>query len=369
MKIAFFHELHFGGARRVVYEYAKVMSASHDVDLYYVDQLKEKEIEKYFNKSYLYKFKINKYVGNNPKLKIYKDFIEPFKLYFLHKKIAKEIDSKNYDFVFVHLSQFTHAPFILRFLKTKNVYFCHEPLRTVHDPVVSSFKSNNIFKNTYESVSRNFKKIIDQSNINHADLVLANCMFTKRNIKKAYGIDSKVCYLGVDTKIFKNRKSPKINDLIFVGEKVWMEGYDTLNSILDSFKHQLVVKIIAPENGKRITDLELAKEYNKSKVLIVLGRFDPFSMIPWEGMSSGAVPVVVNEGGPIEAINDKKTGYLVDRKDIKKFKKVISSLLMNENFRNRIAKNGINDVLNNWTWEKSSKRLLDIVERNLYETE
>ncbi|EKD85744.1 MAG: hypothetical protein ACD_37C00637G0001, partial [uncultured bacterium] len=44
MKIAFFHELHFGGARRVVVEYGKVFAENHEVELFYIDSEKENEV-------------------------------------------------------------------------------------------------------------------------------------------------------------------------------------------------------------------------------------------------------------------------------------------------------------------------------------
>ena len=49
MNVAFFHELHFGGARRVVVEYGKVFSKYHKIDLYYVDRQNEKDLEKIYN--------------------------------------------------------------------------------------------------------------------------------------------------------------------------------------------------------------------------------------------------------------------------------------------------------------------------------
>lgn len=364
MKIAFFHELHFGGARRVVAEYGKVMSSDHDLELFYIDNQKENDLEEVFPRSHFYKFVFKKYEGGNFSLKFYKDFIEPFRLYFLSKKIAKDIDSKNFDFVFVHPSQFTHAPFILRFLKTPSLYFCQEPLRIAHDPVVTIPKNINVIKRIYEQVNRQIRKNIDYSNIRHAMKVITNCNYSKNNIKKAYGINASVCYLGVNPDVFKPNNINKIYDLIFVGDAIWMEGYDTFEEILSSFENKLKVKVVKPEEGKYITDEELANEYNKSKVLVVLGRFDPFSMIPWEGMACGIVPVVVNEGGPIEAVNNKVDGFLVDR-DIKEMKKIISKLLEKKNLREEMGKAGRKAVLDKWNWQKSSERVMQIAKENL----
>lgn len=362
MRIAFFHELHFGGARRVVFEYAKVLSKNNQIDLFYVDSVKEKDLEQLFSNFYFYKIPFKKYVGHDPVLKFYKDFIEPVRLYFLHKKIAKKIDSLNYDFVFIHPSQFTHAPFILRFIKTPNIYYCQEPLRTVYDDVVSIDKNINFLKRMYEEIGRNFKKRIDFFNIKSAKVVLSNSEYSKKNIKNAYGIDSEICYLGVDPEIFKLSNKKKKYDLIFVGEDVWMEGYDTFLEINKLFDNKLKTFIVKSEKGEHISDIRLSELYQQSKIVVVLGRLDPFSMIPWEGMASGAVPVIVNEGGVVDAIENKKNGFIVERNAIK-LKKIIETLLDDEKLRNKISIQGRKDIENKWNWDKSTKRLLEIYKK------
>lgn len=367
MKIAFFHELHFGGARRVVAEYAKVFSKDHEISLYYVDQEKEKEIENIFANAFHYQFTPVIYKGNNIKAKIYKDFVETFKLYRLHKKIATEIDKQHFDFVFVHPSQFTHAPFILRFLKTPIVYFCQEPLRTVYDPTVSISPDLSVFKRKYEEMSRAFKKKIDTVNIKKANIVLANCKYTRGNIRKAYGINSYVCYLGVDPSLFKPLKLEKKYDVLFVGADIWMEGYDTLQEINKAYGGTLKIHVVKSESGEYISDSNLAKEYNKAKLVVVLGRFDPFSMIPLESMACEVCPVVVNEGGPIEAIENNIDGYILERNP-NIFAEKIRNLLQNDEKRKIMGKTGRKHILSFWNWEKSSERLFTILEESRGET-
>ena len=87
-------------------------------------------------------------------------------------------------------------------------------------------------------------------------------------------------------------------------------------------------------------------------------------MIPWEGMSCGVVPVVVKEGGPIEAVGDGNTGFLAERNP-EKFKKIIEKLLNNEDLRNQIGQSGRKQILEKWNWEKSSDRVIEIAKLNL----
>src|SRR5690606_24838394 len=73
----------------------------------------------------------------------------------LHKKIAKDIDSKKYDIVIIHPDKITQSPFLIRYLKTNNLYFCQEPLRMVYEYVlrVDRKRIGNI-KYLYEVLTR-----------------------------------------------------------------------------------------------------------------------------------------------------------------------------------------------------------------------
>lgn len=150
--------------------------------------------------------------------------------------------------------------------------------------------------------------------------------------------------------------------MIFVGEDVWMEGYDTFLEINKLFDNKLKTFIVKSEKGEHISDIRLSELYQQSKIVVVLGRLDPFSMIPWEGMASGAVPVIVNEGGVVDAIENKKNGFIVERNAIK-LKKIIETLLDDEKLRNKISIQGRKDIENKWNWDKSTKRLLEIYKK------
>lgn len=360
MKVAFFHELHFGGARRVVREYGKIFKKYHAVSLYYVGNKNDGDFSDVFSDRHFYHYSVNPYVGKNWKRKFYKDFIEPFQLYWLHKRIARDIDNQKYDFVFVHPSQFTHAPFLLKFLKTPSVYFCHEPLRIAYDPLVAIPQNISYIKKLYENLIRNLRRYIDTSNIKKAHLVLANSDYSKRNIKRAYGINAEICYLGIDPKLFRPLIMKKEYDLLFVGDNVWLEGYDTFEEVQALFKNTLKIFIVKKQKGRYISDKELVSYYNKSRLITVLGRCDPFSMIPLEAMACEVPPLVVKEGGPIEAVKDKKTGFLIER-DPSKFYSMIKKLLNDKKLCNQIGKQGRENILSFWTWEESYNRFMKII--------
>ena len=360
MKIAIFHELDFGGARRAANEFAKRLNKVAEVDFYYVDENKDENIKKFCKNVFYYPFYPKPWKSNDWAARLYKDTIELIKIYNLHKKISQDINSKNYDCIFVHPSKFTQAPFLLRDIKNKCIYFCQEPLRMVYDPVVSSSIADIPFpKNLYEFINRKIRKIIDLKNFNSASIILANSNSSKDFIKKSYATSAKVCYLGVDTNLFKPQNRNKSIDVLLIGNKD--QGYDLLNKLPKIFENKIVIRAIFRENGKpKISDKELVGIYNQAKVLVALNYNEPFGLIPLEAMACGTPVIAVNEGGYSETVVDNKTGFLVPRNSNKLYEK-IKIIINNEKLRKEMGKNARENILQNWTWDKTMEKFLKII--------
>lgn len=361
MKIAVFHELSFGGARRVVFEFAKCLSVDNTLDLYYIDEKEAHESLACFKEVFFYKFKPVDWVGGNWKKKIHKDTFEIIKLYFLHKKIANEINRKKYDLIFVHPSKFTQAPFFLRFVGRKTIYYCQEPLRMLYDDFVSPIDNKVSFhKRIYEKFNRASRKYIDRSNFNFASVVLTNSIFSQRNIEKAYGSKSRVCYLGVDDQQFIPTNSTKKYDLLFLGRKNKIDGYDLLKSAINLLPKNIKVKIIEENSNMPLSDEQLMQEYNKSKIVLALSHNEPFGLIPLEAMACGIPVVAIKEGGYLESIIHGKTGYLVKR-DPKAIVATALKLLTSDILREEMGSQARQHIKKNWTWKKTCDRFLRIM--------
>lgn len=359
MKIAFFHELPFGGAHRVVVEYGKILSKNHDVDVFYVDREEEKDLESIFNKSYFFKF--SQKSGKGWGTRLYNDTVGLFFLSILHWRIAQLIDEQKYDFVFVHPSKFTQAPFILRYLKTKTIYFCQEPLRIAHDPLLSVLPNASFPKKVYEWANRFFREIVDASNMGRAGKLLANSKFAATWIEKAYAKKAEVCYLGVDTKLFAPSTARKTDDILFLGQKIAIEGYDLFEKAVSLFeKRPKIAYIERDEHGKGIADSDLVSAIQKAKVVVCLSRNEPFGLTALEAASCEVPVVAINEGGFVESVIDGKTGFLVEPSPRPIFEK-LELLLQDEKLRNKLGREARKNVLANWTWVKSVERFSRII--------
>ncbi len=360
MRIALFHEVNAGGAKRATQEFAKaVRKLGHTVDAYIVDEhvISTKE-QTFFSSVHRFSFKPIAWNGNNWRARLYRDTIELWKLAQLHKKITAEIDRQRYDVVFVHPSKWTQAPFLLRFLKTKSIYYCQEPLRIVYDPVFAIPKLP-FHKYVYEWVSRYMRKIIDASNIQSANRVLANSNFTRSNILKAYGIQATTLHMGVDTSVFYPGGKKDI-DVLFVGTRDVEEGYGLFQEALEllpsAMKKKLRLKYLIRGENWTANDKELRDIYARTHIVMCLGYNEPFGLVPIEAMACGATVIALKEGGYLDSVKNGETGVLVGR-DAQEMSKAIEKLNIDTKILRKMEKNAAQDMRKNWTWEKTCEKL------------
>lgn len=360
-----FHELPKGGGERAVYEISKGIKKKGVIIDLYTTHDKDNIPLGIFNKTYAFRFPVKNWQSGNWKRRLYKDTFEILKLYFLHKKIANDIDKRKYDFAFINSSQFIENPFILRFLKTKTVMYCHDPHdRLIYDPINKIPQNLGIGRNIYEKSFRLLRKINDKKNINHANFLLANSKYTRQIIKKTYSLESEVAYLGVNEKDFFPEKYKKEYDILFIGSTSKLDGFDLFLEVARSLPKNIRARSVLAEQEWISGKEALRRIYSESKITLSLAAREPFGLIPLEAMSCGVPVIAVNEAGYKESVVNNKTGYLVKR-DSREIANKIISLLKNDSKRIEMGIDARREVLYKWTWKKSTNQIYDFLLRNL----
>ncbi len=363
LKIAIFHELDSGGARRGVNEFAFAFKKmGHTVDLYFTGHVKDEKENKYFSSTHYYEFVPKIWTGGNWKSKLYKDTVELYKLYLLHKKIAKELEEEKYTFVFVHGSKFTQAPFILRFLKSKKIYYCQEPLRMVYESLFAIPANIHPLKQLYEGFMRYIRKKIDEKNIHCSDMVFANSSFTKNNIYNAYGLNAIVCHMGVDTAVFYPTLK-KSADILFIGAKDSFDGYPLFQESIKYMNEKAKITYLIRGENWVADDSLLRDYYSQSRIVICFGFLEPFGLIPLEAMACGSVVVALNEGGYKDSISNNKTGILVG-KNPQEIARVLDDLLCDSKVLNKLSESAMIEIKKYWTWERGANQILKQCKKN-----
>ena len=361
MRIAVFYNLPFSGAKRTVQEHVKGLKAlGHSVDVYTLDM--EYDIfdpGKIANNEYKYEYRQK--IVNIPFLgRIVKDLSDFILLKSLHKKIAQDIDSKGYDIVLVHIDKITQAPFVLRFLKTKNVYFCLEPLKIVYEYGLRISDDFSFPNKIYEAYNRYVRKKIDRENARASDFSTAISYFGRELMIQAFDLYPKISYPGVNTKQFKNLHIPKKNQVLFVGQKLKLNGYEyaleAIKLIPEKIRPELKILSISKDSKERLSDEGIVKLYNESLITLSLSNFDTFGLVALESLACEVPVIAFNVAGYRETMIDGKTGYLVDFSASLIAKKIIE-LIKNAQLRNKMGKAGREWIEKQWTWKKQIKDL------------
>lgn len=325
MKLAIFYHLPVGGALRVVKNQIKYLKQRHSVKAYCPSLL---------------------LTGNRLK----RDWQNFVSLSRLHQKLAQTIDRERFDLCLVHPDWLTQAPFLLKFLNTPSIYYCHELLRIAYEPELGIPEDLTGYKRVYEALTRKLRQHLDRQNAQAASLILVNSKFTQKKVMKAYHQPASVCYPGVDTQVFKPVKI-KPDQLLFIGQKAAINGWDL------AAKLPVKVKVI---DKQHLTDKELALEYSKSYCTLCLSHHEPFGLVSLESQACQTPVIAINEGGYKETVINNQTGFLIPRHPQILADK-ITYLISHPQTARQMGQLGRQHVSQHFTW----KSHLDILETSL----
>ena len=361
MKIAVFYNLTFSGAKRTVQEHVKGLKAlGHAVDVYTLD-----EGHDIFDPGRVadneYRYKYQQKIVNIPFLKrIVRDLSDFNLLKSVHGKIAQDIDSRGYDIALIHTDRITQAPFILLFLKTKNIYFCLEPLKMAYEYGLRTPDNLSFFNKAYEACNRYVRRRIDRENARASDSSVAISCFGRELMIQAFDMYPKISYLGVNSQQFKNLHIPKKNQVLFVGQKLKLNGYEyaleAIRLIPEKIRPELKILSISKNSKERLLDEGLVKLYNESLITLSLSNFDTLGLVVLESLACEVPVIAFNAAGYRETMIDEKTGYLVDFSALEIANKIIA-LIENPRLRNKMGKEGREWIEKQWTWKKQIKDL------------
>lgn len=400
MKIAVFHNLHSGGAKRALYGYIKYFTQSgYTVDVFVPSTANEDFLSLQDIAHQVKVFPVKDTLTG----KIYSFFkyyhstkISLRDLELAHQTMAQEINNADYDVVLCEQDIYILAPFLLKHLKKPHIYYCQQPpflryrlsrniLQGAGIENESYLERNFFLKYYFKNVTR-----IDKENIKKASYVIANSYFSRESILREYGINSYVSYLGVDTQHFQPRGVEKENFVLSVGQCIPEKGYDFLIKALshldpdirpelvivsdleESYWKQYLQNLATKLNVNLkllnlISDEELVLLYNKAKLVTYTPYLEPFGLVPLEAMACGTPVVAVKEGGMRESVEHGQSGLLVDR-DQTLFAQAVADLLSDPQRRSKMAENSIKIAKEFWSLDKAGERLVEHLNHaiNLY---
>ncbi len=397
MKIAVWHNLPSGGAKRALYNQVKeLLARGHEIECWTPissvrSYLPLEDLVPVHVINYPPPFSIiHKYM---PKLLdlFQKGFCSVISLKSISRRCASQINNSHFDVLYSANCRYQAVPPIARYIKIPSVLYSQEPYRRFYeprlcDPWLKSDDPRNPVPKTVKPIYHKVKRMKEeQLNARAFNKVLVNSNYSKNKINKAYGVTPEVCYLGVDTNIFRNTGSPRENFILGVG------------SIQPHKRIDLAIKSVSLLNGKKyplvwignlssgsyvrylkklarslsvdfqlkimVSDRELIDYMNRALIMINTAKFEPFGLALLEANACGAPAVAVAEGGVRETIKPGINGLLVESTDPIEIANTMQGLFDDQHFLDEITRKSPLYVQENWSWTKS----VDQLEKNLQE--
>lgn len=402
MKIAVWHNLPSGGGKRALYYHIKgLVERGHTVEVWRPSTSEQD----YLPLSNLVKENVVDLAQPSKRTNLayrigrfYWQLNDDISAMHLHsQQCANEIHQRDFDVLFANSCQFLHAPVIGQYIKIPKVLYLGEPYRPLYEArprlVWAALPSQNLSVSYLKEILRDLVRIRrmrirareELKNAQAFDLILVNSLFSRESIIRAYGLDAAVCYLGVDTDLFKPLNLTRQNSVIGIGSLYYGKGIErairaiaTINSqerpalvwvgnqtdesyriqmeeLATSLNVDFVYKYLVP-------DQELIELINQAAVMIYTPILEPFGLAPLEANACGTPVVALAEGGVRESIQNGVNGFLIPGNDSLAIGQAVKQLLSDRELLSQMSIQAREHILKIW----SLKQAIDNLENALH---
>jgi len=361
MKIAIFHNLEKGGALNSIVFPLKYLKENNKIDIYCFQKNIPQNLVDNF---YVYKLKKTKNIFRNL-------FQILFELKEINKKIAENINKKNYDLILIFPCLLTQSPYLLRFLKHKEkvVYFFTESKREFYENTSFDYWSP---KKIITRFIRLPIKYIDKQNCQSAKNIISNSKFTANNLKKIYNKKSTIIYPGLKPIkpkkiIIKNNKK-----ILSIGQLSKIKGHDFSIKQLNGISKNLTILGRNTEETKQIqklaqqnkislkllkteNDSEKDQIYKKYSIYLANNQNESFGITTLEATSNNCFVLGKKEGGTSEIIKNGLNGFLYS--NLTEARDTLRKILLND----KLTFYQTNTI----DWKYTSDKILEYYNNNI----
>jgi glycosyltransferase involved in cell wall biosynthesis len=399
LKIAVWHNLPSGGGKRALYYFVRgLVARGHELACWSLDTADHS----YLPLSEFVPERIISAEINGRKRKSFTDVWRPDVNKAVDdmrafdracRRCAQEIEAGDFDVLFANSALHYYVPYIMRHLRMKKVLYLQEPCRYLYEawpvlPWVSNapegldqadlFSPRRFIADYPLLQTLRLQAKQEWLNIAACDQVLVNSYFSRESVLRSYGVDARVCYLGVDTTLFRNLGLPRERIILGLGSFDPIKGIDLAvkavallpaprppllwiaNSGNEAYRNEVIE--LARSLGVElriqmaISDAELVTILNQATLLLYTSRLEPFGLAPLEANACGLPVIGIAEGGIRETIRDGVNGFLVEP-EAASLARAAESLLQNPALAKRLGETAADHVRREWDVEESVSRL------------
>jgi glycosyltransferase involved in cell wall biosynthesis len=392
VRIAVYHNLPSGGAKRFLHDLLAALSGVIEFHLF-VPSSADRDfypLTPYVASETVYPFSV----------KTAADYIGFFgyplevgrllRLWGLAGRVARDIDAGGFDLAFIDHCGIEQSPSVLRRVKTPTVYFSQEVHRRLFEHRLINRPGYGLRNRMGDFLRFPADSILrgrDRRNAAAADYVVTNSYHTREALIKTYAIFPEVVYPGVDMSRFPPGLPAveRENAVLSVGVLAPFKGHrfvlKALGRVPEVVRPELRVvynrefigereylKKLAQELSVRVklkanaSEEEIVNEYRRCKIVALAQVVEPFGLVPLEAIACATPVIAVKEGGFRETVADGLVGRLVDR-DIDKFGEALTEMLTDDVLWGEMSAACRPYVEEKWTIQNSANGFLNVFER------
>ncbi len=412
MKIAVWHNLNSGGAKRALYHHVKgLLERGHHIEAWCPDTVDQAYLPlNELIKENIIPIKANNHLFNRARRRILgpvsrmNERISNIKQHCL--ECAEQINNKGFDVLFANSSSDFHISFIGLYVKIPKIIYLGEPYRKLYEasPVLpwiapetdnlSFFHPVNAFKKICQSLKETINtyalRIQAREELRAAksyDRILVNSYFSRESVLRAYGLNPWICYLGINPDMFHQPNKPKEAFVVGMGSLQHTKGIDRAIKAIAAIPKSKRPKLIWIANTKakkykdkmqklasslqvdldfqiRIPDHRLKDLLSCAAVMIYRSRLEPFGLAPLEANACCTAVIGIAEGGIRESVISGENGILINNEAPHEIAEAILSFTENLDYATEFGIKACKHVRNIW----DSENAIDELEKYLKET-
>jgi glycosyltransferase involved in cell wall biosynthesis len=407
VKIAVWHNLPSGGGKRALYCHVRgLVERGHTVEAWCPSTADQDylPLSDLINMHvFPFSWKQRRFNGQISRaLTTYHNVIKNIEAMDQHcRQCAEEINRGGFDLLFANSCMFFSVSPIGRHVTIPKVIYLQEPHRRLYEavpkllwiaplPPKSFWWSPRYLRmflsNLIEVQGSRVQAREELWNAQVFDTILVNSLFSRESVLRAYGLDAKVCYLGVDTVKFSNLHQQRENFVVGVGSitplkgirfvieaigrvreprprLVWIGNFAS-RSYLEELSQLAQSVNVGFEPKVGIGDDELVNTLNRASMMVYAPRLEPFGLAPLEANACGLPVIAVAEGGVRETLIDGINGLFVEP-DVNAMAKAIAYLRSEKDYARKLAENGNRLVAKKWSLraavEQLERILMDVI--------
>lgn len=396
MRIALYHNLPSGGAKRVVYEHCRgLTTAGHEVVVYEPETAESEFCPLTEVASQVIQVPLTWPAGGSP----LRTLANYNRLTATQERLARQLNAQGFDLLYVHHDLFETAPSLLRFATLPTVYFCQEPSRRSFEvppvegpPQPCPLPARTLWRRALPlrpamQIPARYRLLNERTNTLAATLVLANSAFSCESILRAHGRRARRLTLGVDLGFYRPDDTPREPFILSVGGFALHKGFRFLVRSLAQVpvaqrprlvlagdreaphERELLEKLAADLGVDLTVRLRVSEEslrtlYRRASLFVYAPYLEPLGLTPLEAMACETPVLGVREGGVRETVIEGVNGRLVDR-DEAQFAAALQTLLAQPEELRQMGRQAREYVQQKWTWEQSLRELLSVFQTML----